>query len=664
MVYFFLLILIGQSMSKLQDNIRDELLKKYLIQLNLDNMDELEYLYLESEQDYPINYDDSIIDNIIRNNSFPPSYDFINAKNITPHIKNQLLCGCCWSMSSTTALAYRYLNLGIEVDLSPQYGLSCYKRDGCSGNIDIDAQMHLVKNGTVTEQCFKFTSDRRDIRDCPSSCDEQDIEFKKYYAKNAYWIEDVNPNNFYDIVTIIIDQLVTYGPVSTGMEIYTDFYTWQINQEKCHNEVYIYDGVSKDRGGHMVTIVGYGKINSTYYWLIQNSWGEICDKGFAKIGFGQVGIEQISFVEPYVDREGITPKNITVNLVSFDEKCNMEISIDKSVDKWESPLYISYSHTKEKKNFDYLCGVIDLHNTKTIKCVFEYKNIQKESLKGIYRLNESKSLGNDNKYILNPNFIKEFEYFGLKYASFTTKASYYISGKGSRIPLVVNGALNGLQLSPIYPTKNSINTLSNCHTLNINFINENKALGYCELDENELNYIIDGEEMYTKILCGALINTNITVYHMDKTKYPIFIIHHFYVSSYDSKTVNISATLKAKIEGNISGYVNNIGNTFETIISFKVNNEQFFEPMDCLLGNPSEIEDNYIINCSFNNQNYPPGIKDFNLLPYYINTNVDCPFEIVIKDVIKSGDNITPTPLKSEYVKFLYYFISLLVLLI
>ena len=89
-------------------------------------------------------------------------------------------------MSSTTALAYRYLNLGIEVDLSPQLGLSCYKKDGCNGNINIDAQMHLVKNGTVTEKCFKFTSGNTDIRDCPSSCDRQDIEFKKYYAKNAY----------------------------------------------------------------------------------------------------------------------------------------------------------------------------------------------------------------------------------------------------------------------------------------------------------------------------------------------------------------------------------------------------------------------------------------------------------------------------------------------
>ena len=87
MVYLLLLISVGQAMSKLEDNIRDELLKKYMIQFNMDNMDELEYLYLEYSQDYPINYDDSIVDNIIINNNFPQSYDFIKEKQITPHIK-------------------------------------------------------------------------------------------------------------------------------------------------------------------------------------------------------------------------------------------------------------------------------------------------------------------------------------------------------------------------------------------------------------------------------------------------------------------------------------------------------------------------------------------------------------------------------------------------
>ena len=244
------------------------------------------------------------------------------------------------------------------------------------------------------------------------------------------------------------------------------------------------------------------------------------------------------------------------------------------------------------------------------------------------------------------------------------KIKFYISGKGSRIPLIVNGAKNILQISPIYPTKNSINNLNNCHIFNIYFINNNLDLGYCELDEKELNYLVDGEEMYSKILCGELINTNTAIYLMDKTKYPIFIIHHFYVQAYDSKTKKISATLKSKIEGSVSGYINNNGNSFEVFISFTANGEQNFESMECLLGNPSQTEDNYIINCSFDNKNYPSGIKDFILLPYYINIKMDCPFEIVIKDVIKNGDNVTPTPSKSNYVKYLYYFISLLALLI
>ena len=83
-------------------------------------------------------------------------------------MKDQKNCGCCWSHSSTSALAYRFKLKGLNLDLSPQDALSCYLRDCDYGNYLIDPQLNLIKNGTVTEQCLTFSSGGGQITaECP-----------------------------------------------------------------------------------------------------------------------------------------------------------------------------------------------------------------------------------------------------------------------------------------------------------------------------------------------------------------------------------------------------------------------------------------------------------------------------------------------------------------
>ena len=46
---------------------------------------------------------------------------------------------------------------------------------------------------------------------CPTSC-KDGSEFKKYYAQNAYMTEDYySKETFYDIVLLIVDQLIRKG---------------------------------------------------------------------------------------------------------------------------------------------------------------------------------------------------------------------------------------------------------------------------------------------------------------------------------------------------------------------------------------------------------------------------------------------------------------------
>jgi C1A family cysteine protease len=106
------------------------------------------------------------------------NYDFFKETNCTPNIKDQEYCGSCWAFASTTALAYRYHKLGIDVDLSPQYLISCYLKDCSAGDYIINAQFALVTHGTVTEQCFPYSSgDGIIVDECPSEC-KNDEEFK------------------------------------------------------------------------------------------------------------------------------------------------------------------------------------------------------------------------------------------------------------------------------------------------------------------------------------------------------------------------------------------------------------------------------------------------------------------------------------------------------
>jgi len=81
-----------------------------------------------------------------------------------------------------------------------------------------------VKNGTVTEECQPYSSYDKYIEECPLKC-KNGADIVKYYAKSAYGIiNEYNENNYYDIVSIIMDQLINFGPVVSSIIAYEDFF--------------------------------------------------------------------------------------------------------------------------------------------------------------------------------------------------------------------------------------------------------------------------------------------------------------------------------------------------------------------------------------------------------------------------------------------------------
>ena len=618
---------------------RQILFSKYIKKVESSDF-ELEGIFLGDG----IKYDINKIKNILEKYHFPSSYNFFEDTGKTPKIKNQEKCGSCWAMSATTALSYRYFKKGIDIDFSPQEALSCYIKDCDYGNSILDAQLHLVTNGTITEECLPFSSgDGKTIEECPTTC-KDGSEFKRYYAKNTYCVmKTVSSKTFYDMITLIIDQLINDGPVATKIQCYYDFKAFFQN-ETCPDEVYAYDGISEKSGSHGMVIVGYGFLNDKYYWLIQNSWGEGCDKGLVKIEFGQVGVETICFSEPYIKEEVEPSKEIDIKINSLDGYCNLNISTNSSLDDWKSPLKVIFEDLKGENNFSFLCGVNTLVNeTKSIYCGYEVQKLKISF--GKYKLKEAESLGKENIFNLDKSFNKIINIYGINNIIPLSDYPIYVSEKGSRITFSIDIRGTEPTLPPIVSNKVSGEFLS-CENYNFYFDNstEETNLIYCILDKDEVDYfyVDSNDEIIFGYNCGYYLS-NILVRKLDKTKYPVFRLKHFVVSSNPNFNQDyINSIIIADIEGNISEFKNSNNNSFELLVDIEKESINLTSKMQCSFKSPSKIGKNFIINCIFKNNNYD-NVNNYYALPFYFVDNASSPFEVIIKEPIKSIDFI-PTP--------------------
>jgi len=457
------------------------------------------------EEGQSLIYDPQKIKEIINKYNFPESYNFINEVKPTVHIKNQENCGCCWAFASTTALAYRYFKKGINIDLSPQYMLSCFSGDCDSGGYLVDTQFLLVKNGTVTETCMPFTSaEGTRVEECPTRCKNSE-EFVKHKAKNPYSATFDFTFNYYDVVTIMMDQLINYGPLVTHISAYADLS--DLEGPRCKNIIYNYDGESDYEGGHAVVIVGYGYQNSKYYWIIQNSWGEnFCDNGFAKIEFGQINIENIAFSEPYIETaEDPEEKDISVTLNLRDD-CRYEY-IGANPSDYDEPfeLYLK----GDNGTFYYQCNKAPfLDSTKGI-CNFDLESYNVNQ-KGTYKYEAYKPIFKDNTINIqfNSNSDKQFDYY--QYDTllniYIGIVNYYISEEGSGI-LITYLPFSEDQanfIPNIYSNNDTKKLIKNCEAI--------KLVGsdyiFCNIRNDEIDYFNKGTQnlsLVYDILCGKKV---------------------------------------------------------------------------------------------------------------------------------------------------------------
>lgn len=670
---FLLILQFSEIYSQMTDEKRKSLFKKYVKEIKsnkFETLNKMQY-YDRGNTTKEIKYDASKISEIIKKYKFPETYNFIEEEKPKVNVKSQGSCGSCWAFSSTTSLSYRFHKLGIEVDLSPQYLVSCYNKN-CSGDFLIDTQLYLVKNGTISEGCLPYSSsDGITIEKCPAKCKNGE-KFEKYYSKNAYSTAFYyNEDDYYDIVTIIMDQLINNGPVVSQIKVYDDFTALHKNK-KCSNIIYRHEASSEKGGSHGVSLVGYGYEDSKYYWIIQNSWGkEFCDNGFAKIEFGQIGVESVAFSDPYIPiDEKNNGENIDVDLfLNEDCKFKFETNLNKKEGDYFEMNFKGVNPPHDK--FYYQCSFNSFKNSG--ECFIDFDFF--DNYKGYYAFNDYHSLKTNNTFNLNFSDLSQnkFLYYGTDYIDGVYDYNLYVSEERSTIVLsFINKKQDDTFKTNIYPNINSKEVL-NCDTFSFVYNNSLRSFISCDLTSNQLKEFGGENEdlpLVYDLLCGQKEEMLATVNILDKTKYPVFIIKKMILEkNYFVHHSNI--TFLANMEGSISQFKGK--NAFGAFIYIFTKKKNYIEYLHCNIPKPSKLENNFELNCFIYLPNEKIYFDSVELSKYFYPKQAESPFEVIqdVEDIEiieeedeKENETIKIlVPSNSRIIQFSLYILILILLI-
>ncbi|EFX71444.1 hypothetical protein DAPPUDRAFT_216612 [Daphnia pulex] len=175
-----------------------------------------------------------------------------------PPVKFQAPCGGCWAFIATTAVEFQTCLKSANktlLTLSEQQLIDCsgnYGTKGCNGGFYSQAWDYIMANGgQASNATYPY----------------------KAVVGNCSFVKDVTPTmgkisrySFLAKNETAILAAVQKGPIAVSIVTNSNFTLYKsgiFDDDTCKNGTV----------NHGVLIVGYGRTNSTDYWIVRNSWG-------------------------------------------------------------------------------------------------------------------------------------------------------------------------------------------------------------------------------------------------------------------------------------------------------------------------------------------------------------------------------------------------------
>ncbi|XP_042217955.1 dipeptidyl peptidase 1-like isoform X2 [Homarus americanus] len=223
----------------------------------------------------------------------PEHFDWrdVEGENYVSPVRDQGGCGSCYAFASMANLEaqVRIATRNQRQDVfSPQDIVSCSElSQGCNGGFDfLIAGRHAQDQGVVAEECNKYVGS-------DTSC-ATDNSCSRTYVSDYQHV-----GGYYGACNeeVMLEALVTTGPISVSFEVYSDFSSY-------NGGIYHHTGLESDFNpfeltNHVVLIVGYGVEEDTgeKFWIVKNSWGGSWgEDGFFRIrrGTDECAIESMA----------------------------------------------------------------------------------------------------------------------------------------------------------------------------------------------------------------------------------------------------------------------------------------------------------------------------------------------------------------------------------